>query len=67
LNLGWEMQKLCLKANIQSMGTNYKKQSKLYWEQNKLMQIKETICKYWEQMLKLEKINGIKSTFITIS
>jgi hypothetical protein len=49
------------------MGTNYKKQSKFYWEQNKRMQIKETICEHWEQMLKPREINGIKSTLVTIS
>jgi hypothetical protein len=67
LNLGGEMRKLCLRENMRSMETNYRKQSKLYWEQNKLMQIKETICEHWEQMLKPKEINGTKTTLAAIS
>jgi hypothetical protein len=67
LNLSGEMRRLCLITNMQFMGTNYKKQSKLYWEQNKSMQIKETICEHWEQMIKLKEISGTKNTLTTIS
>ncbi len=67
LNLGGEMWRLCLRANMWSMGTNYRKQSKLCWEQNKLMQIEETICEHWEQMLKPREINGSKITLAAIS
>jgi hypothetical protein len=52
---------------MQYMGTNYRKQSKLYWEQNKSIGIMETICEHWEQMLKPREINGIESTLATIS